>query len=269
MRTHNILYVIVLYHCSLKDSKTFLTLKPSINNVIIFDNSEQAQNINEYVDGAVYIHNKENLGLSKCYNKAALYAKENGYTWILLLDQDTDFSKINISDYIEAIQNSGCQLVAPLVKFGSYTMSPMDFKHHYARLSKKHYAGVYPLKDISIINSGMCINVDAFIKCGGYNEKVFLDYSDHEFIRRFKQQYYEVFIIPKQIFQDFSVKNDNIGTAIKRFTLFCKSIRGCERKNWSDNFWLMFVIVKRACSLTLSTHSFIPFRIIINEYFKY
>lgn len=263
-----ILNVIVLYHCELSKSKTYQTFKDYTNSLLVFDNSEIPQDISSYAKDAVYIHNESNIGLSACYNQAALYAKEQGYDWLLFLDQDTDFSNVTIDDYHSAInEHPECKLVAPLVKCGVYTMSPMKYKHHFALFSKDTYKGVVDMTDLSIINSGLCVSLDAFEKSGGYNEKVFLDYSDHEFLRRFKRHYSQAFILPNIIYQDYSAKSDSPESSLKRFVLFCESIRGCEKKSLKERLEFSIPILKRMLALVVRNHTLRPFFIAYKHYF--
>ena len=155
-----------------------------------------------------------------------------------------------------------------MVKCGGYTMSPTNITFHFAHLSKINYQGTINLNKFSIINSGLCVSVDAFYKCGGYNEKVFLDYSDHEFLRRFKRYYSKAFILSNILYQNFSAKTDNKEKSFLRLSLFCQSIQGCERYGIFDNLCYSFVILKRACSLAISFRSITPFFIVSKTYFK-
>lgn len=264
-----ILIVIVLYHCKLNESKSFLSLAPPLENLIIFDNSESPQDISAYAGEAVYIHNGINIGLSACYNKAAMYAKNNGYQWLLLLDQDTDFSGVSLADYLNAIKNfKDCNIIAPLVKCGRYTMSPAVLKFKIPHVSLTEFRGVVSLQKISIINSGMCVSVSSFLNCGGYNEKVFLDFSDHEFLRRYKKDNSVAYILPQLIKQDFSVVTDDKMKSLSRFKLFCRSIRGCEKETIEDCFVFSLIILKRALRLMVETHDLNVLQIVFTNYFR-
>lgn len=264
-----ILIVIVLYHCELQNSKTYQTFNRKEESLLVFDNSEKAQDITSYTENALYIHNESNIGLSACYNQAAVYAKEQGYDWLLFLDQDTDFSGVSIDDYLSAISaHPECKLVAPMVKCGVYTMSPMKYKHHFALFSKNTYKGVVDVKDLSIINSGLCVSLEAFEKSGGYNETVFLDYSDHEFLRRFKRHYSLAFILPNIIYQDYSAKSDNAESSLKRLVLFCESIRGCEKNSLKERLEFAIPILKRTLALVVRNHTLRPFFIAYKHYFN-
>lgn len=265
---NKILGVLVLYNCLLKESRTYRTVKKRSKDLLVFDNSEQSQNIKSVAPDVSYIHNETNVGLSACYNQAAKFAREHGYQWLLFLDQDTDFSGVTIGDYEKAIEeNPDCQMIAPMVKCGEYTMSPMNFKHHFATLSKVSFLGKQKINDISVINSGMCVSLEAFEKCGGYNEKVFLDYSDHEFVGRYKKHFEFLYVLPKVIRQDFSAKTDSKQSSLGRFRLFCRSLSGCEKEGFKDVCEYAFVITKRMLSLMLRFHTIAPCGIAYKNYF--
>ena len=104
INSKDILCVIVLYKSIYNECKTYRTFiqKNKDINVYICDNSPCRQNCEDYTV-VKYDHSSFNLGLSKSYNKACDYAKINNYNWILLLDQDTDFSNVSIKDYIAKI----------------------------------------------------------------------------------------------------------------------------------------------------------------------
>ncbi|MGO5246029.1 glycosyltransferase [Prevotella sp. LCP21S3_D2] len=264
-----ILCVLVLYHCKLQESRTYKTLGTNNEHLLVFDNSENPQNITSIAPEAIYIHNESNIGLSACYNRAAKYAKDHDYEWLLFLDQDTDFTEVAISDYLKAIErNPSCKMFAPMVKCGDYTMSPTSIKFHFATLTKNSYQGILDLASMSIINSGMCVSVNAFEECGGYNEKVFLDYSDHEFLRRFKKKNSEAYILPFSLRQDFSAQSDDWMKSLKRFDLFCMSLKGCEKQTFGDRCSFLFVVSKRACSLSLRNLSLKPFVVLFKSYIR-
>ena len=151
-----ILCVLVLYHCKLQESRTYKTLGANNEHLLVFDNSENPQDITNIAPEAIYIHNESNIGLSACYNQAAKYAKKHEYEWLLFLDQDTDFDEVSISDYLKAIErNPSCKMFAPMVKCGVYTMSPMKYKHHFALFSQKHYEGITSLHQLSRVSSSL------------------------------------------------------------------------------------------------------------------
>ena len=261
------LYVIVLYKVQLISSKTYQTFIRSYPELklFVYDNSPNPQNITR--PNTIYIHDARNSGLSLAYNKAAKYANEHGFRWLLILDQDTDLSCISIEDYERAISSyPQIKLFAPKVNCGTRFMSPTKVWNKMMFLQDKVPSGILSLSKYSIINSGMCVNVDAMIKCGGYKEDVFLDYSDHQFIERFKKLYPTCFIIDKEIKQSFSTVTDDKPSTINRYILFCKSVKAFEKHCFADNFWLFVTVLKRGISICLKNKTLKPLKYFISGY---
>jgi GT2 family glycosyltransferase len=254
---NNILAVIVLYNTPLYKSKTYISLL--YNNslpLFIYDNSPVAQDITiKQSDRIIYIHNPENPGLSYAYNRAAEYARNNGFDWMLLLDQDTIFAENILSEYEEAISNNpGIKLFVPPIKVHNQKfLSPVRSKHRVSYLAKNVPSGVASLGEYSPVNSGMMILVDAFLAVGGYNEKVRIDYSDFQFLERFRRHYDEFFVLKSVCFQEFSNEVQNTEQLIERYKVFCECLKNCDRENISDNFDYLWIVGKRALSLTLRT----------------
>ena len=264
----SILFVIVLYKCRYYDCKSFRTLigRNKNNHVFIYDNSPKPQSV---VDSNVtYIHDPTNRGLSYAYNVAADYARQQNYDWLLLMDQDTTFSEGIMDDYLEHIRfHPEIKLFVPPVKIDeALYMSPIKLWGKLGFLSKNVPSGqIISLYDYSPINSGMCISVDAFFKCGGYKNEVFLDYSDYQFIERFRKLYSNCYVIITCIYQDFSVVADDQDKAMLRLIMFCESLKHFERNGMLDTIEIALVVIKRCLSLMVKYKSLSP----LNIFFKY
>lgn len=263
----DVLFVIVLYKSALEKSMTYRTLLSKCNNghIFVYDNSPDIQLI--CLSNIIYHHDPCNSGLSIAYNTAARCAKENGYEWLLLLDQDTDFSGVAIDDYKSAIlANPNIKLFAPKVKCGERYMSPAKIHHKNAVLQSSAPNGIISLNEYSPINSGICVNVDAMIECGGYKEDVFLDYSDYQFIERFKRLYPQAYILDREAKQDFSAFSDSKEATLSRYRLFCRSIKACERHSFADNWGYLFVVTKRCISICFHYKTLLPLKTLWNSY---
>ncbi len=248
----DILCVIVIYKSVYKNSKTYKTFIDKVKglNIYICDNSPNSQLCND--DNIVqYNYTSQNIGLSKSYNNACEYAQKHKYEWMLLLDQDSDFTNVNITDYVSAINdNPKVFLFAPSVKCENKFMSPINLKNIFPHLEKeKSNVGIQSLFNYSPINSGMCINVEAFIKCGGYDANVFLDYSDYIFIKRFRKIFKSFYLMDKTIYQNLSTINDNKEQTINRYKLFCLSINSINKENIYDRIYYSLLVIKRCVSI--------------------
>lgn len=180
-----ILAVIVLYNCSLKDSTAYHSLASNKNlNFFIHLNSLDSETLN---DPRVYSYQDySNPGVSIAYNRAAEYASEHGYQYLLLADQDSEFPA-NYLQTFEAAKSDfpNEQIFFPEVIANKKMISPAEFKYSrawYAAPKPKY--GLMNLKIFRPINSGLLLDLGLFHKVGGYSERVFLDYSDFYFIQR-------------------------------------------------------------------------------------
>jgi GT2 family glycosyltransferase len=253
-----ILIVIVLYQQSLEKSAAYRSLKSNFNNhdfgheFFIYDNSPLQQSTLERVH---YIHDDRNLGLSCAYNQAAQFAKKNGFEWLLLSDQDTNYPNNILKKYIYVIQNYlAIKLIVPKVRTRrGFLLSPCRYVHKRGKYLKSIESGKLSFNHLSVINSGMMIRVDAFINAGGYNEKVPLDLSDHQFIERYKRKEQFFWVLDAEVLQDFSNEETNADKLYDRFRAFVSAVKNCERTNVMDSIDYFMLVFKRAMKLTLRT----------------
>ncbi len=225
-----ILTVIVLHHCRLSASKAFRTLSahPELDFFIhcnskdsTIDSTCSAKVFKEYRD-------ETNPGVSAAYNRAFRWAEleKLGYDYFLLADQDTDFSPGYLNEFYSARNRyPNSDMFFPKTMSGSKMISPAVFK-----LSRAWYAPETPnfgdidIKMLRPINTGLIVSRSLFERTGGYNERVFLDYSDFEFVERC------IKIGAKAVFFD-SVnqselsdhQNVDLGQRLKRYILFLQS----------------------------------------------
>jgi len=110
MKLNEIFFVLVLYKHSIEDSKTIITLNsqvPKDTFLFVYDNSPKIQyEKNSFLYGnfrVSYFHDVDNRGLSYAYNYALKKANKLGFSWLLLLDQDTTFT----DQYISSLKKNG------------------------------------------------------------------------------------------------------------------------------------------------------------------
>ena len=79
------------------------------------------------------------------------------------------------------------------------------------------------------INSSMMIRGSAF-KNYRYDENIFLDYVDHDFVRSMRSEGKKIEVMKTVIKQDFSRETDNYQAAIHRFKIFKKDLKVYYKK---------------------------------------
>lgn len=270
-----ILICVVVFNQHLEKTNSYKTLLNGSKDVVVIDNStEDISNNRELSQNNKweYIRYPNNPGLSFAYNTAAAYAKENGYDWMMLSDQDTYF-KHEIIDNYKNLCNSikDVYLFCPRVIVPNEgLLSPVKLNHYFPKISKTILRGntIINPHNYAIINSGLLINIDAYYKVGGYNNKVFLDFSDFQFIEKFGKYYDKVYVSEDKCLQSFSNQIENLDIKLKRFKLFCKSLKHFKCNHDINRILLHLVVIKRALALSLHYKTIIPFNILLKNYIQ-
>lgn len=254
-----VLYQQKLYDCASYNSLVKNILCDSIQ-LFVYDNSKQPMHTQQqFTNGLIhYMSDTTNSGVSTGYNRAAIFARNNGFDKLLLLDQDSYFES---SSYVckcldLAIQYPSIKLFAPIVV--TQKNCPMSPRKIVCKIPvRKDFSPnvTYPLRHVGLINSGLLVDVDAFFNVGGYNEAVFLDYSDYQFIDKFSRMYDEFCLVNCKIFQDFSNEQTDTVAILSRFKLFCSSLANYECHSIMDSLCIKFIILKRCLSLTIRCKS--------------
>ena len=174
--------IIVLYRCTLEESRAFNTLQEQLKGMdmnyelIIFNNDNRQQ-----IDDSrfVVVNSEENNKLSYAYNFALNRAVENGYNWLLLLDQDTTVPQgyfTRLQDFLKSGYPENLAAVVPVLKSGEKILSPKAVSPFLRLESDINHKGYN--KWITAINSMSLMNVDFLQSIGGFSNKYQLDMLD-------------------------------------------------------------------------------------------
>jgi rhamnosyltransferase len=200
------LAVVVLYKCSMEQCTTLITLeqalikKKATLEVVVYDNSptyNKQKNGGFKTMSIIYKADYNNSGVSSAYNYAHQVASQKGKKWLLLLDQDTNLPPDTLDQYSSAIDQYPTELLFTpvMVTKENKIISPCNFKFMKGTYAKTITYGINYFKGHSLINSGLCIGVNAFEKNNGYNSLIKLDYSDHDFITRFAKNVRNKYVV--------------------------------------------------------------------------
>ncbi|MDE6717594.1 MAG: hypothetical protein K2J70_05295 [Muribaculaceae bacterium] len=263
-----VMYVVVLYGQRLEDCNAYRTLLHDRERVFVFDNSPNPSVPAGLREGWRYESHPDNPGLSAAYNRAAEYAMEEGLGWLVITDQDTTYPEGAGEEYgrlpgkypeekvfIPKVEIPGGKYLSPVAKRGFMTA-----------LADRPLHGRIDLKDAAIINSGLMVELDSFFLCGGYNDKVFLDFSDFQFIDRLSKVVERGRVTEMLLRQSFSAKVDSPEAQMRRFGMFCRSLSGYEREGAGQRVGLLLTVWKRAVALGLANRSARPLAIALRNY---
>lgn len=271
--TNKILVVIVLYGIKLEDSLTYQTLNLSVkeSNLIIdlfvYDNSPSYNKVDVQNNNFNIIYKSDitNSGISKAYNKAADYARKCEKKWLLFLDQDSNIPKNLFYVFKESKDKfSSEKLFVPILKQNNTILSPCKFKFMKGSSFSSVLPGILSLANVSVFNSGIFINLNAFIKVGGYDENVPLDFSDHSFIFRYKRWFSNIVVIPIVIEHELSSQSSDQKIILRRFIQYCKGVKAFSSIEGGKGL-LFFWTALRAVKLSFQFKNFQYIKILFDK----
>ena len=106
----NLAATVVFFNPQKEDIENLRTYAPYVSVVYAIDNSENENY--ELIDelrkfpNVKYFPNKKNYGIAGGLNIASKQALNDGYSWLLTLDQDSSFSDEDIKKYIELFEEN-------------------------------------------------------------------------------------------------------------------------------------------------------------------
>lgn len=153
-----------------------------VDLLIISDNgSTNIHDINDICKKykLILFDNKKNLGITGSLNKILNYAVDNGYDWILTLDQDSILEKNIVNKYRKYI-NGNVGIIT------SY-YEDININQNYPWPENTEF-----IKSDFCITSGSLNNTSALKKIGGFDPKLFIDYVDFDICKTLKENNYDI-----------------------------------------------------------------------------
>lgn len=258
----DVLAVLVLYGRTLAESVTFRSLGEELRRagarleLFVYDNSPVASPLAEAAEWRIeYRHDPSNPGVSHAYIEGARWAVARGKRWLLLLDQDTLFPPAALGAYHKAMcQSPAIELFAPVLRSGDRVVSPCGYRFPLGTALAQIEPGVQSLQGKSVLNSGMCVSVAAYQEVGGHDPRIGLDFSDHQFIDRFKRRYHSICVVPVECRHGFSGdQSTEVSNGLVRFHVYCRGARYASRGR-VQRLLGAGLVAARACLLAARWH---------------
>ncbi|WP_207431161.1 glycosyltransferase [Sabulibacter ruber] len=134
-----------------------------------------------------YLFNNGNQGLAAALNKGASLALEDGFQWLLTMDQDSRAHKDMLPIMRKALVEETYSPVGILAPF------QLDKDNQHQVVKEK----VQRVK--AVMTSGNLLNLEAFSRVGPFRAEFFIDYLDYEFCLRLKMHGYSILRVNKAI----------------------------------------------------------------------
>jgi len=146
------------------------------------DNIADAERLVRRYPKAAMLKNGENLGIARALNQEMEYAEENGYGWVLALDQDSVCPEGMTDEYRKYVSIDE-----------QIGMFACRFKNRGIDGSVKIPVTSQGTKEVKIaITSGCMTRVTAWKNSGKYDERLFIDYVDHDFCYSLRKNGYKI-----------------------------------------------------------------------------
>ena len=275
----SILIVLVLYKCDLETSDSFQSIEACFTStkanadIFIYDNSPQQLDIilDRYEFNIHYVWDASNPGVSKAYNEGFSFGESNGKKWLLLLDQDTKFEPDFLIKYYNAHTSSpDISLLAPILRLESGEIySPCKYKFPRTFILERVDSGITDIKNLSLLNSGMLIGLNIFQAVGGYDDRLKMDFTDFEFIDRYRKVENTFIVVDTIGIHGFSGFQDELDASLVRFNRYCQSfiVLSLIYPNFFEKLKLIIVVLVRAFKLSFKFNFFGFTTIFLKHYF--
>lgn len=219
--------LVVIYNKNCNESLSLQSLIKYKNKIkiIVYDNSTKNYNNKAFCDKnkIAYYSFLENNGLSKAYNYVLKHIKKTSEDYILILDDDTKLNSNYINEIMRNVKDCNYDIYLPVIRANNKIISPSNVQFHCRIKSVKKIENI-DMRKISAINSGMVIRTVVF-KDISYNEELFLDYVDHDFMKKVRK-HYSIKILNNPIEQNYSrFKKGSINSEIIRFKIYKKDYK--------------------------------------------
>lgn len=255
-----LIVVIVLYKCSLDDSESFKSLILAAScfetklALVVYNNSPNYWNYTQkQYDklNIIYVADEHNSGLGKAYNVGFGFAKKMLKESILLLDQDTTLPNLFFGSYLASqskYKDENVDLFCPLIYNQNGLLSPAKSFIFSSKKLAFIAEGIHSFKELSIINSGLIISTQLFEKVGGYNEKIKLDFSDFDFLKRCLKYSNKIIVFKAVCYHSLSSENNSTKSdAVDRFSYYAEGAKFFQKSKIEAvflSFWVFFRALK-------------------------
>ena len=174
--------VVVWYNPSKKELNNIKSYYSHVDRIYIVDNSDNDNsgllNFPDFSAEKIEYHpNLTNIGIASALNKGCLCAIEDGFKWVMTMDQDSTFPELEMTKFVNEFEaklkdHSDIAIVAP---------RSSDLQPH--GLVEK------------VITSGNIVNLHAYKQVGGFDDELFIDEVDHDFCFKLMQANYKIFLL--------------------------------------------------------------------------
>lgn len=250
-----IVAVVVIYEEHLFNTATYKSLLAEGHiPFLVYDNSKQAQTFGS-IENITYVHDPQNGGVSKAYNKAIIWAKEMGATHLLLLDSDSTFPVNSIEVFEQAALENENTIILPELISSGRKISPFYFYNGKTHYGENIMPGKLELGKKLAINASCILPLAKLEDKHRFNEKLPLDWSDIYFFRKMGRQGLKAVHIPLRVEHGLSDHEQKTFTSAQyRFKLLLDGVVEVGETKW-ERIQIYFWVFLKAIRLSIRYRS--------------
>ena len=155
------------------------------------------------------IRNKKNMGIAAALNQIMLVAESDGFEWVLTLDDDSVCDKDLLQKLWMKTKYANTGIICPIAvddRISSFKSE--NNKGEWQEVKK-------------CITAGALTNVYAWRKCGGFDEKMFIDFVDIEYCARLQEYGYRIVqVLDTCVHQQYGNVTRTISIFGKHFSIY-------------------------------------------------
>ena len=205
-----------------------------VDKTIIVDNGS-VQDVSQYIPEGLNKHfiivkSPQNRGIAWGLNQGVLYAKNHGFLYLLTFDQDSLPIREILNCYADVLRHvSDVGLIGT-----SFTEKKAIMPSHVTYRSQK-----------TLITSGTLHPVTIFDEVGLYDEQLFIDSVDFDFVLRVKKKFHVLRVNEPLIYHELGLPVTKYGisssnhNAIRRYYMARKHVLICRRYLKDDPMWVL------------------------------
>jgi rhamnosyltransferase len=167
--------VVVLYNPEQEAIKNIATYAGQANKVYAVDNSDSLANglvgFSSETGNIEYLPQGENLGVAAALNIGARRAIEEGYDFLLTMDQDSRATPGMVQAMLDCISGRETDRVGIVAPFHAVKSDPQPARGGCEEV-------------LTVMTSGNLINLDVYRRVGPFLDGLFIDYVDDEYCLR-------------------------------------------------------------------------------------
>jgi rhamnosyltransferase len=204
--TPRICGLIVTYRCGENVKPTFRSVAPQVERVVFIDNGSGDDTPavleslrREHGENVEVITLVENRGIAGALNIGMARAMSLGYRWVLTMDHDSVAGEGMVRALLEGrarfARPDNVMVAAPV--FVERNMNVEARIYRYGRGFREVLSTRAPCAVVEpevAITSGNLVDAELYRKVGGFDERLFIDYVDHDFCLRGRMMGFDIVV---------------------------------------------------------------------------